>query len=326
MSRRVVIRYTRDMRRRGGTESTAEPDVPSGSFGELLDAVHGAALASIGMIVDIERSAIFILHAYFPELVGGSGATAAEPRVYVPGARGEVHRYRAAGLVSDELAEAYRRSLTARLEDPSGWVQTPQVIPSPLSGMASLGLVTGEQAEHGSRLHAVAQPMLAGAGLSFGVITANFDQLVDSMMPSPGALHAAPEAIVEAARRRAELRTQLLATGALSYRDLADGRSMSAAATRQWVRRARERNELFTVEHHGETFVPALLLDEDLLPRGELRPVISVLMKAGEDGWGIWAWLALPSPWLDGGVPAEMLRLDPERVVAAAASRASNAA
>jgi hypothetical protein len=108
------------------------------------------------------------------------------------------------------------------------------------------------------------------------------------------------EAIVEATHHRAELQTQLLASGALTYITLARGLPMPLWAVHQWVHQARDRHELFTVEHQGEVFVPAFLLDEDLSPRREFQPIIKLLVEAGEDGWGLWAWLVFPSPWFDG--------------------------
>ena len=117
-----------------------------------------------------------------------------------------------------------------------------------------------------------------------------------------------------------------MATGALTYKALADGRLMKAANLRQWVRRARDRFELFTVEYDNETLVPAFLLDADLLPRPAFQPVIAALAGAGEDGWGLWAWLVHPTSWLDGKVPAEELERNPEAVLRAAQDRASNAA
>lgn len=80
-----------------------------------------------------------------------------------------------------------------------------------------------------------------------------------------------------------------------------------------------------TVEHENETLIPALLLDADLVPRPEFRAVIAVLAEAGEDGWGLWAWLVHPTSWLDGRVPAALLFKEPKVVLDAARSRASNA-
>ena len=157
-------------------------------------------------------------------------------------------------------------------------------------------------------------------------VAANFDALVAAMMPSLSEADVVPAAMVAQAQRRAELRSELLASGAFTYKALADGRRMTAANLRQWVRRARDRFELFTVEHDNETLVPAFLLDADLLPRPAFQPVIAALAGAGEDGWGLWAWLVRPTSWLDGKVPAEVLERNPEAVLRAAQDRASNAA
>lgn len=134
------------------------------------------------------------------------------------------------------------------------------------------------------------------------------------------------EQLLQQAQRRAELRAQLLASGAYTYPALAEGRGMKEPALRQWVRRARERYVIFTVEQDNETLVPAFLLDADLSPRPELAEVIRALAEAGEDGWGLWAWLTGPTPWLDGDVPVELLAKDPGRVLEATRRRASNAA
>jgi transposase-like protein len=157
-------------------------------------------------------------------------------------------------------------------------------------------------------------------------VAASFDILVGQMVPSLAEMDPVPYAIVQQAQRRAALRTELLASGAYTYRALAEGRGMTGASLRQWVRRARERHELFTVDHDNESLVPALLLDADLAPRPEFRQVIDVLTEAGEDGWSLWAWLVHPTPWLDGTVPAVLLFQAPEAVLDAARRRASNAA
>jgi hypothetical protein len=294
-----------------------------------------AALQSIGMIAEAERSAIVYLQDSNNELIGGHVRGITPLPVYIAGGSGELPFSRlvgVSGLVTDDLADAYRRSLVGMIDqDVASRVQLPTNAPR-LADQLNVdlfrpSLAVGPVDERDPSVMMTASlPMIAGAGLAIHAIAANFDQLVDSMMPSPQALHASSEPIVEAARRRAELRTQLLASGALTYPALARGRSISSANVRQWVRRARDRCELFTVEHQGETFVPALLLDEDLSPRREFQPVIEALTEAGEDGWGLWAWLVFPSPWFDGAVPAEVLQSDPERVVAVAEARASNAA
>jgi len=103
----------------------------------------------------------------------------------------------------------------------------------------------------------------------------------------------------------------LLASGAFTYRALAQGSATKEPAVRRWVRRARKRHAIFTVDHDNETLVPAFLLDADLAPRAELADVIGVLAQAGEDGWGLWTWLTSPTSWLGGAIPRDGLTGDP---------------
>jgi hypothetical protein len=156
-------------------------------------------------------------------------------------------------------------------------------------------------------------------------VAANFDNLVGQLMPTLAEMDPVPYAIVQQAQRRATLRTELLASGAYTYRALAEGQGKTEAAVRQWARRARARYDIFTVDHDNETLVPAFLLDADMAPRPEFRPVIGVLARAGEDGWGLWAWLSSPTAWLDGEVPALLIAKDAPAVLSAAQGRASNA-
>ena len=81
----------------------------------------------------------------------------------------------------------------------------------------------------------------------------------------------------------------------------------------------------------AENFVTAVrhlfqvLVDADLAPRRELADVIRVLAEAGEDGWGLWARLTGPAPWLNGAIPVDVLAEEPGRVLEAGRRRASNA-
>jgi hypothetical protein len=154
----------------------------------------------------------------------------------------------------------------------------------------------------------------------------SLDEMVRTLMPSIVDLDPVPRVALEQARRRAALHAGLLAQGAYTYRALAEGRQASEATTRQFVRRARDKGQLFTAVHDGETLVPAFLLDDSLEPRPAFAAAIASLSSVGEDGWALWAWFATPSAWLGGRVPAEVAAHDPERVAAAAARRASNAA
>jgi len=91
------------------------------------------------MIVDVERSAIIHFHGSYRELPRGPGEGT---MVYIPGAHGELPGHRAAGLVTDELADAYRRSLAAQFEEVSNWAAGIwTAVPSPLLEQPAAGLV-----------------------------------------------------------------------------------------------------------------------------------------------------------------------------------------
>jgi hypothetical protein len=153
----------------------------------------------------------------------------------------------------------------------------------------------------------------------------SLDAIVRLLTPGIEELDPVPHAVLEQARRQSVLRTNLLSQGAFTYRALAEGRQTSEAAARQFVRRARQRQLLFTVEHNGETLVPAFLMSERFEPFEPYVSTIRVLQSTGEDGWALWAWFLSPSPWLDGAVPAQLARVDPDAVTDAARRRVSNA-
>lgn len=149
--------------------------------------------------------------------------------------------------------------------------------------------------------------------------------LSDALVPGLGELDPVPHGTIEQAKRRAQLRTNLLASGAYTLAALADGRGQTMAAVRQWVHRARQRGQIFTVKHDGETLVPTFLLDHDLDLRPEYTGAITALTAVGSKEWALWAWFAYPSGWLDGRIPAEHALVDPDDVTRAARDDASNA-
>jgi hypothetical protein len=148
--------------------------------------------------------------------------------------------------------------------------------------------------------------------------------LVRQFTPSLFEFDPVPKAAVEQAQRLGALRAALLHEGGLTYKALSEGRGASMEATRQYVRRARDRFQLFTVTHDGETIVPAFLLDKAMEPIPAFAPVIKTLREAGEDGWALWAWFTAPSGWLGNRRPLAVLSKDPAAVLVAARRRASN--
>jgi hypothetical protein len=150
------------------------------------------------------------------------------------------------------------------------------------------------------------------------------DSLDGLLTPGLGELDPIPHATIEQCKRRALLRIDLLNRGAYTLASLADGRGQSMAAIRQWVHRARQRSQVFTVKHDGETLVPAFLLDPDLDPRPEYTEAIRILTGIGSEGWGLWSWFVYPLSWLGNRVAAEHALVDPDDVIRAAQDEAAS--
>jgi len=134
-----------------------------------------------------------------------------------------------------------------------------------------------------------------------------------------------PRAAVEQARRLAEHRQQLLASGAFTTEALREMRGdKSPEATRTWVSRRRKEGTLFTVEHEGVALLPAFQLRPDGALRSGLGPALRTLRTAGLGGWELWTWFTARTPWLSGRAPQELLDDDPGSVAGAARSFVSN--
>ena len=151
-------------------------------------------------------------------------------------------------------------------------------------------------------------------------------ELARALGPSLTDVDPVPHATVEQARRLAALRGSLLRGGAFSTASIAAARGMTANNARQWISRLRRSHRIFTVTYEGETLVPAFLLDDRFEPRPAAHQPIKMLREAGEDGWALWTWFAVPSAWLDGRAPAETLATDPDLVAESARQRAASAA
>lgn len=145
---------------------------------------------------------------------------------------------------------------------------------------------------------------------------------LDQMFARTPLVDPVPRAVVEQAVRRTERRRRLLATGAYDIDSLATLRAADTSATHTWLGRQRSAHRLISVTGPDQrVWVPALLIDTTDLPAqpvnggaGTLEP----LAIAGLDGWAVWVWLTTPSGWLDGEVPGDLLRTDPDRVADAA--------
>ena len=134
-----------------------------------------------------------------------------------------------------------------------------------------------------------------------------------------------PRAVVEQARRIAEHRQSLLASGAFTSESLREmRRDKSPQATRTWISRRRKEGAIFTVDHDGLVLVPAFELLADATPRPGLQPALRILLGAGLGGWELWTWFTARTPWLSGHSPQDVMDGDPDLVATAARSFVSN--
>lgn len=120
-------------------------------------------------------------------------------------------------------------------------------------------------------------------------------------------------------KRSAALRKELIQDqGAENYASLSELRESQESSVRTWVSRLRKRHELFTVEIQGQTLIPKVQLTD----KGNINPRVTELVRpmvrAGLDGWSIWAWLTSPSGLLSGEVPAQVAMTNIKRASKAA--------
>ncbi|MGO8849011.1 hypothetical protein [Mycobacterium sp.] len=128
-----------------------------------------------------------------------------------------------------------------------------------------------------------------------------------------------PPATVTQVQQLATHRAALLATPVFTHETLSELRGdKPVSSTRTWLARRRDAHALFTVSYNGRTLIPAFQLDERGEPRTELQPILSVLDEGGIQGWSLWTWLTKPTSFLSGGVPEEIARTEPDRVLHAA--------
>lgn len=151
--------------------------------------------------------------------------------------------------------------------------------------------------------------------------------LVEALQGDLGLIDPLPRASISQARRTAELRNRLLASGAWAVPALAEVRDVTEGTARTWLKRQRDAHRLVTVTVHREVYVPAVLLDEAAEPWPGVEAMLEPLVDVGMDGWAVWAWLDTPSSWLGGERPADLLAGgDVSRAARAATAKASTAA
>lgn len=192
--------------------------------------------------------------------------------------------------------------------------------------LKALGQAARERGSSEDEVRRLVYRLLASADMQRTRAVAVRNELAKQLVPSIAEFDPIPHATLRQASRLAALKASLLSKGAYPVSALAEARGTSPNTIRQWLHRARNRHELFTVSHDRETLVPAFLLDESLEPKHELQESIRSLREVGEDGWALWAWFVLPSAALGDQSPSEIAEKDPDLVSRLARSRAAEAA
>ena len=75
--------------------------------------------------------------------------------------------------------------------------------------------------------------------------------------------------------------------------------------------------QMFTVPDGVRAIIPAFQLDNAGEPRGDLAPLLSVLLPAGVDGWELWTWLTSPTSLLSGDIPEVVAAANVDRALTA---------
>lgn len=140
-------------------------------------------------------------------------------------------------------------------------------------------------------------------------------QRVRALVETKGAEVVSPDGNAESFAARQERRNERARKAFLKE----FGSSWSGKAEHEvWEREGR----IFTVDHEGTKHVPRFQFDE----KGQPRPAVAGVIRAlggKTSNWGLALWLTANSGWLGGRRPVDLLNSEPERVVQAAESEAS---
>ena len=126
----------------------------------------------------------------------------------------------------------------------------------------------------------------------------------EDLPPAPPMLD---RAAVEQARLVRLARDHLASTEpSVDYDGLAEGRTSTMLAARQWVKRQRGAGRLFVVDHGGGTLIPSFQLDEVFDVHTQVARAVERLTDFGMSGWAMWQWFCAHNPWI-GARPVDVI-------------------
>jgi hypothetical protein len=141
--------------------------------------------------------------------------------------------------------------------------------------------------------------------------------LVDAVVPkAPPAPTLLKEAAMLARSRKAVLESADWLTAAKLAEVAGLSSSNPSTQPNKWKRERR----IFAIHHNGVDYFPGYGLDPEAgwRPRKALKPVLEIFGDK-KDGWGLAYWFLSVNSFLGGRRPQDVLKLDPEQVLAAAA-------
>jgi hypothetical protein len=126
-------------------------------------------------------------------------------------------------------------------------------------------------------------------------------------------------ALLLQARRNAEARRDLLHDyGAFTAATLADANGSSASNRAALASRWRKESRIFGVTSNDKTYFPSFQFDDRARPLAVVGRVLSRLRTEPMGEWEIALWFTSANEWLSGRRPVDLLKEDPDGVVAAA--------
>src|SRR5882672_1899811 len=132
-------------------------------------------------------------------------------------------------------------------------------------------------------------------------------------------------AVLDQARRNAAARDAFITDcdGLLTSTHVAELAGSEARNAAQLAWRLKEQGRIFSVEHKGQAFYPALQFDTETgKPREVIKELIGALAPL-YSGWSLALWFATRNDWLDGARPYALIAGRPEAVLDAATAEIS---
>jgi hypothetical protein len=132
-------------------------------------------------------------------------------------------------------------------------------------------------------------------------------------------------AVLDQARRNAAARDAFITDcgGLLTSAQVAELAGSEARNAAQLAWRLRQEGRIFSVEHKGQAFYPALQFDAETARPRELIKELIVALSPLYSGWSLALWFATPNDWLDGARPYDLIASRPEAVLDAATAEIS---